>query len=38
MASKSDANRNLTCAGAIARWPARAYFFARKCDLDRAEA
>ncbi len=31
-------NKDLARTRAIARWPARAYLFARKCDVDRAEA
>jgi crossover junction endodeoxyribonuclease RuvC len=31
-------NKDLARTRAIARWPARAELFARKCDLDRAEA
>ena len=31
-------NKDLARTRAIARWPARADLFARKCDVDRAEA
>ena len=31
-------NKDLARTRAIARWPARAGLFARKCDVDRAEA
>src|SRR4029077_16454492 len=31
-------NKDLASTRAIARWPARADLFARKCDVDRAEA
>jgi hypothetical protein len=31
-------NKDLARTRAIARWPARADLFARKCDIDRAEA
>jgi hypothetical protein len=31
-------NKDLARTRAIARWPARAELFARKCDIDRAEA
>jgi crossover junction endodeoxyribonuclease RuvC len=31
-------NKDLARTRAIARWPPRAQLFARKCDVDRAEA